>query len=169
MAFRHFTTKSYRSVSRKQRRTHLIMQVDEQTTWDKNQKLHNHKFFVFFLRTIRITTNMVGPHNLFFVFLLKGLLFYFFSNLSGYHPSARLWFEFWRRSGPFLFFFFSCKHKNTTDVLVQFVLIFQIVQGDSVLVSALALSPQTPTETCSLNVPGPPRFKGVAPHMAWLV
>ena len=118
-------------------------------------------FFFFFLkRTIRITTNMVGPHNLFFVFHHFEDLFkcFFFPQvtillrLRGLSDGFDLW-SF--RSSRFAA---VCKHKNTTRV-ASVRQSFRLFRAPPVLSPALTTSPPSASEL-QLNVPRRLRVEG---------
>lgn len=104
-------------------------------------------FFFFLKRTIRITTNMVGPHNLFFVFLFEDLFYLFIYFFPGYHPVASSRFVRWfwlvirsgfrRRSSRFAA---VCKHKNTTRV-ASVRQSFRLFRAPPFLSRALTTSP----------------------------
>lgn len=122
-------------------------------------------FFFFLKRTIRITTNMVGPHNLFFVFLFEDLFYLFIYFFPGYHPVASSRFVGWfwlvirsgfrRRSSRFAA---VCKHKNTTRV-ASVRQSFRLFRAPPFLSRALTTSPPSLTEL-QLNVPWRLRVEG---------
>lgn len=116
----------------------------------------------FFKRTIRITTNMVGPHNFFFcVSFWRLVLIIIIFYLSGRHPPASS--PIVLTCAPFRFWAVQACSLLSVNIKTPQMCWFSL-SVVPILQSASFLFWWRLTEICSLNVPGRPRVEGVFSH-----